>query len=272
MDEKIKDQEETIRLLQGRISKLVAKNGELLKEKDDNLKFKIPEIKKDEAVENLKNAKKEFCAPFNLVSFSKFENFCMKGHDTTFVIQLILMNFHLLYSSMTSTTWIKQINMIVKNFLAQKYVNMYNLEDFECIKLNSTAAQYFKACHRDKFLSLIVEKIYKIEKNGFSANEWLDLDKIKKELDNQRKLSPVGHNDVKTASRNCGIPYHKALNLVKKLGPSELFKYSLGLAPKLSPENKRAREDFCREILIEPGRCETRGIYHVGRVSGHFVP
>ena len=250
-DEKIKDQEETIRLLQARVSKLVAKNGELLKEKHEYLKFKIPQIQKDEAVENLKNAKKEFCAPFNLVSFSKFENFCMKGPDTTFVIQLILINFHLLYSSMTSTIWIKQINENVKNFLAQKYGDMYNWSDYECIKLNSTAAKYFKASERDHFLSLLVEKIYKIEKNGFSATEWLDLDKIKKELENQRKLSPVGHNDVKTASRNCGIPYHKALNLVKKLGKSELFKYSLGLAPKLSPENKRAREDFCRDILID---------------------
>ena len=222
-----------------------------MKEKHENLKFKIPKIEEDEAVENLKNAKKEFCVPFNLVSFSKFEDFCMKGPDTTFVIQLILINFHLLYSSMTSTSWIKEINSIVKNFVAQKYVDMYDLRDYECIKLNSTAARYFQGRLRDNFLSFFAEKIYKIEKNGFSANEWLDLDKIKKELDNQRKLSPVGHNDVKTASRNCGIPYHKALNLVKKLGQSELFKYSLGLAPKLSPENMRAREDFCRDILID---------------------
>ena len=123
----------------------MAKNGELSKEKHENLKFKIPKIEKDDAVKNLKDAKKEFCAPFNLVSFSKFEDFCMKRPDTTFIIQLILINFHLLYTSMTSTTWIKEINSIVKNFVAQKYEDMYDLRDYQCIKLNSTAARYFQA-------------------------------------------------------------------------------------------------------------------------------
>ena len=184
-----------------------------------------------------------------MIQLKKLSDLRKKFEDSNEILTIFLNNFAFLYT-LSVKDWISKFNNVAQIYFKAKYgTYLSNLDSHEVISSKSEFAKWLKPSKRSKFLTHFLQ--FKNEDNFLTGNQWLEVDKLIKNLENQRRHSSVGHNSVKYASQSENINYKKALKMLNNLVPGVLRQYSIKLTPKLSPANKVNRFKYAESVLVD---------------------
>ena len=186
--------------------------------------------------------------PISLIQLKKLSDLKKQFIDSNEILTLFFKNFAFLYV-LTVNDWILKFNQVARIYLKAKYGSyLSNLDSHEVISKKSEIAEWLKPFKRTKFLTYFLQ--FKSEENYLNGSQWLEVDKLLKNLENQRKSSPIGHNSVRFAAAREDISYKTALKMLNNLVPGIVRKYSIKLTPKLTAANMFNRFKYAESVLI----------------------
>ena len=119
-----------------------------------------------------------------------------------------------LYDELGPKNFANGFNHLIRTFYSGRYD--FCPDNYACLKIKARTIRFLHSTKRDKILDALVPKP-DVKKN-LGADDKTLMNKLVDHLKMSASVNPFGNNSVRQSASYLGIPYKKALNLVKEVG------------------------------------------------------